>query len=505
MAEEFDVPSRLAAGRPAVRHLQHYVWACHQLGYQHPDLTLHAAQLSDWYGSEDGMDLWALQADWLALRETARATQDALALQERQLAALSTAWQGAGAQASQDLLLRHGEASAAVVRAVRIATEALDELRESLWRTVDAKVDAVVAIEGRAQAHRGDWLAAAATLRTGVGDRAAASELVDQAVKPFVDSSIRSDWLTAMRTATSSVADAYRRAAAEIAAEQPPVFELPGDLGPTWNSSPVRNDQQPGIAEQLSATGAASPSAPGTPLAPATTFPSAWGALPAASAAPPMSAVPPMSVGPSADGTLAPPEVPVGQSVPPLSSMGDLGSGMPNLGSGLSGLGQQFADMLSGLLGIADSSVPQPPDLDGPGFDDPLGLGEADPDAGAEDADEAGDDETGDDEAGDAEADDEEIGDAEAGHEESAEAATADDSVADESGENLVAAGTVESEVFDGPAEVPAESAPAPPAAPPPAEPLPPENLPTADPRAAEETPCAIAAGELPQVGDPSE
>lgn len=499
MAEEFEVASRLAAGRPAVRNLQQYVWASHQLGYQHPALTLHAEQLSDWYGSEDGMDLGALQVDRLALRETARASQDALALQERQLAAFSTAWQGAGAQASQDFLRRHGEASSSVVRAVRIATEALDELRESLWRTVDAKVDSVVAIEDRAQAQRADWLAAAATLRTGVGDRAVAAELIDQAVKPFVDNSIRSDWLAAMHTATSSVTDAYRRAAAEIGGEPQPVFELPGDLGPMWSSSPVPNGQELGSDERLSATVPAAPAAPALPAAPAATFPLAWDGLPPMSSAPPMSPDPPMSADSpmsaarSAGGPLAASEVPVGQSVP-LSPMGDLGSGAPSVGSGLSALGKQLADALSGLLGIADSSVLRPPGLDVPEFDDPPGLDDSDLDEGAGDGDEGADD------AG--EADD-------AAGEVSAEAATADAAEAEESAENLVATGTAEPEVFDGPADVvadvAAESAPAPPVAPPPAEPLPPQDPPTAGPPGAEETPCAIAAGELPQVGDPSE
>ncbi|MGZ8803334.1 MAG: hypothetical protein ACXWZL_12190, partial [Mycobacterium sp.] len=111
MAQKFDVASRLAEGRTAVETLQNYVWACHQLGYQHPDLTLHAVQVRDWYGSEDGMDLAALHSDWLAVEAAASASQDALAVQDRQLSVLSTAWQGAGAQAARDFLRRHAEAS----------------------------------------------------------------------------------------------------------------------------------------------------------------------------------------------------------------------------------------------------------------------------------------------------------------------------------------------------------------------------------------------------------
>jgi hypothetical protein len=51
MVEKFDAASRLAEGRPAVDDIQNYVSACHAIGYQHPDLTLHASQLYDWYAS----------------------------------------------------------------------------------------------------------------------------------------------------------------------------------------------------------------------------------------------------------------------------------------------------------------------------------------------------------------------------------------------------------------------------------------------------------------------
>jgi hypothetical protein len=42
------------------------------LGYANPDLTLHASQVSDWYGSEDGLDLRALDADCGALEAQRR-------------------------------------------------------------------------------------------------------------------------------------------------------------------------------------------------------------------------------------------------------------------------------------------------------------------------------------------------------------------------------------------------------------------------------------------------
>ena len=232
----FDAASRLAEGRPAADTVQDYVWACHLLGYQNPDLTLHASQVRDWYGSEDGIDLRALEADCEALRAAAVATEGVLARQDAQLALMSVAWHGPGAQASRDFLRRHGEASAAAVSAVRAAAESLASLRDRLWHSVDGKVAATIAAEARGA--RPDWLAAAQTVTTGAGDRATASELVDQEVKPFVDNDIRAQWLTAMRSAIAAVTDAYDAAVDELTAEAAVAFDVPGELGPTWSSPP---------------------------------------------------------------------------------------------------------------------------------------------------------------------------------------------------------------------------------------------------------------------------
>ncbi|MBZ4571421.1 hypothetical protein GBO17_23490, partial [Mycobacterium avium subsp. hominissuis] len=63
MADRLDVAGRLAEGRAGVEHTQTYVQACHALGYQHPDLTAHPAQVREWYAGEDGLDLRALDRD----------------------------------------------------------------------------------------------------------------------------------------------------------------------------------------------------------------------------------------------------------------------------------------------------------------------------------------------------------------------------------------------------------------------------------------------------------
>ncbi|MCV7150411.1 hypothetical protein [Mycolicibacterium pyrenivorans] len=468
MAEKFDVSSRLAEGRPAVDNVAQYVWACRLLGYQHPDLTRNAVQVRDWYDSENGMDLRALADDCVALEAAARSTQEALAVQDRQSAVLSGAWLGEGAQASQDFLRRHGDASAAVSAAVRTAAEALRALQENLWRAVDGKVASVVAIEGRTDAHRADWLAAAQTVTTGAGDRAAAAELVDHSVKPFVDSSIRTEWLSSMHTAMASVADAYQRAAAEIAAERHPVFDVPGDLGPTWSPPPV-----PACEERIPPAvpaAAAGPAALGVPAAPAATTPSAWSEPSAPPAAPPPA--------PPAETVPQPPAIPQAPAVPqaPVPPAGGLGSGIPDIGSGFSGLGQQFADTLRGLLGGTAGATP--PELDVPELGDDL----ADP------------------ESDDPESDEEEPTD---------DAEQVEEPVEDPAEEPIVAgepapdAPACEPQADEPPVE--AVTAPAPTPAPPPAEPIPPAAPPPADPVAAGQTPCAIAADELPQIGDPPE
>lgn len=466
MPENHDVASRLAQGRPAVETVQGYVWACHQLGFDHQDLTLHASQVDDWYRTEDGMDLAALQRVCLALEAAVRSSQDALAVQSRQLDRLPTVWQGGGGQAAQEFLRRHGDASAGVAAAVQTAAEALVALREELWRAVCAKVDAVLAIEGRTAPARGEWTAAAHTVTTGVGDRAAASELIDQAVKPFVHNAISSEWLTAMQTAVGSVTASYDRAIAEIAAESSPVFDVPGDFGPARTPDGPECDDAPRCASAAAVVPAPAPasavsapaawSAPATPApAPAATAPAAWSAP--ANPEPVASATPSGSV----------PPLPAA-SAPPMPTLGSMGSGMPDIGGGLSGLGQQFADSLSGLLGgSGDLPELEKPDLEGPALDDPESEETEEPD--------------------DPEPEEPELDE----KEEPKEPDPVEEAVV-----------TGEAEPVEDPCEPPIAlapvAAPAPEPAPPPAQPLPP-----AEPSAAGQTPCEIAADEVPQVGEP--
>jgi hypothetical protein len=450
MAEKFDVTSRLAEGRPAVDNIQTYVWACHVLGYANPDLTLHASQVRDWYGSEDGLDLRALDADCAALEAAVAATEDALTRQDDQLGALSAVWQGRSADLSREFLRRHGEASAAAAAAVRTAADALATLRDNLWHTVDGKVAAAIAAEDRAP---DEWLAAAHTVTTGAGDRAAASERIDQEVKPFVDNDIRADWLTAMRSAMAAVMESYDAATAELIAEPDAVFDVPGELGPSW-TPPPRGDE------------VATVPAAASPIAQPAAAPQSWGAPAAA----PMPANPSPPMQSPMQPPMQPPVAPVdaGSAAPAMaapSSAPSLG-GLPDVGSGLSGLGRQLADAFGGLLGSADEAMADTPDVDDPELD--------------EDVDDELDDDPDEDE-------DEHVEPAADPEEEPA-------------AEDPVEAPIVETacEPAEPPVEPPPPEEPAPTPAP---VPPPPEPLPPPEPMGAAETPCEIAADELPQVG----
>jgi uncharacterized protein YukE len=454
MAEKFDVASRLAEGRPAVDNIQTYVWACHVLGYASPDLTLHASQVSDWYGSEDGLDLRALDADCAAFEAAVAATVDALTRQDHQLGALSDAWQGRSADLSREFLRRHAEASAAAAAAARTTADALATLRDNLWHTIDGKVAAAITAEGRAP---DEWLAAAHTVTTGAGDRAAASERIDREVKPFVDNDIRGDWLAAMRSATAAVTDSYDAATAELAAEPDAVFEVPGELGPSW-TPPPRDDE------------AATVPAAASSVAPAVAAPPSWGAPVSPMPAPPMPSpmpppmspppVPPVDAGAPSPAMAAPPSAP---------SLG----GLPDVGSGLSGFGQQLGDILGGLLGSSEDGLLDPPELDD-----------------SKDVDDELDDEPDGDTAKDSVEDD-----------------PATDPVESADDAAIEAAGTCDEQPAEAPVE-PAVEQPAEPL-PPPLEPTPtavpppppPEAAPPPSPATAGETPCEIAADELPQVG----
>jgi hypothetical protein len=330
VADRLDVAERLAEGRPAVEHTQTYVRACHALGYQHPDLTAHPAQIRDWYDSQEGLDLRALDRDCAELRAAGAAVMEALRMQRAQVAELAAAWTGSGGDSAVRFLQRHCDAATTVATEIRAAAQRCESLRDNLWYLVDSKAATAIAVDDRTRAQRPAWLAAAAAVTTGVGDRPSAEEVVRQQITPYVDNEIREDWLTTMRSTVEGVDTSYDMVIDRMAAAPAARFEAPGDLGPGYQ-----------------------------PLPPGTTTPAA----PVSPAAVP---------GPSADPAPAPNLAPAAPAVPaaaapaalPVTPLPDLGAAgaMPaaDAGGGLGGLGglaSRIVDAMGSLLGSAADQV----------------------------------------------------------------------------------------------------------------------------------------------------
>ncbi|BBZ24254.1 hypothetical protein [Mycolicibacter hiberniae] len=231
MAARFDVPARLAQGREAVAVTQAYVSACHRRGYRDAELTGYDGQLADRYDSEAGLDLRALDSDCTELRALADAADDALHTQRRHLAALQDAWRGPGADAAAEFLRRHCDTAAALTDRLRAAATGLGVLRDELWRLVDVKVAAVLGVDERVGAQRPAWLSAACAVNAGTADERAV-DIVEKQVLAYVDNDVRGDWVAAVRAAQDGIAEAYRTAIAAAGAGPAVWFAVPADLGP---------------------------------------------------------------------------------------------------------------------------------------------------------------------------------------------------------------------------------------------------------------------------------
>jgi hypothetical protein len=469
MADRLDVAARLAEGQPAVEHTQTYVQACHALGYQHPDLTAHGSQVAGWYESEAGLDLRVLDGDIAELRAAVNAVEEALWLQRAQVTELVAAWGGPGADSATRFLQRHCDAAAELAAHVRAAAEGCAALRDNLWQSVDGKVATVVAIDERRLAQRSAWLAAAQTVTAGVGDRSAAEELVRQQITPYVDNDIRADWLNAMRSTAASVAASYDAAIHALTSVPEVCFEVPGDLGPSW---------QPVFDEPLSLSppAQAMPRMP-LPADPVSTMPAA-----ASTPSPPTAEAPPAL---STDG------LDIGSSVPPeLATLpgdaGGLSTGAGSLGSlggsiggvvgkiidGIGGLLGSLADGFSDPSGSGDPLMDEPFEADDPLVDDVVDNPDDDDDT--EDADDTVDE----------------------GPDDKAEPATTDEDTAEKPADSAQPA----ADAVDEPATQQGAAAPIdtpPPAAPPPAD----QSTSAAESQPRGSTPCEIAEDELPQAG----
>jgi hypothetical protein len=455
VADRLDVAGRLADGRIAVEHTQTYVRACQTLGYEHPDLTSHPSQIRDRFDSEDGLDLRALDSDCAELRAAGVAVMEGLRIQRAQLAELAAAWTGPAGDAAVRFLQRHCDAGNVVATEVRAAAQRCESLRDNLWFLLDSKVATAIAIDDRTAAQRPAWLAAAAAVTTGAGERATAEELVHQQIKPYVDNDIRNDWLAAMRSSLAGFATSYDMVIDRLAATPAAYFASPGDLGPGLQPLPP-----------------APPSAPAVPapVAPAA-FPSADPA-PVPTASTPAPAAPAPAPAPDWGTALGDASaMPTGAGGPGgLGGLGDLGGGANGLG-GLGGLASRIVDAMSGLLGSAADRFGDASALDEDGSDH---------DGSDENPFHPGDE-----------------------HDDADHKPDAEPEAADEPED------TQEARPVDGPppADAPPAAPPPPPDAPPADGPPPVDAPPPAAPNGGPpppndgSTPCEIAADQLPQAG----
>lgn len=436
-----DVAARLAAGQPSVGNTATYVAACHAAGYRHPDLTAHAAQIFEWYGGDDGLNLAVLDADCAALRAASAAADQAVRVSRDGLATASVAWAGESGSVADEFIQRHCAAGAAVADSLRAAAQSCEALRDRLWRAVDGKVGAAVSIDDRRAGERPAWLAAAATVAGGGAAREQAVDVVAHQITPYVDADIRTDWLSAMRAATSSATAAYEDAVRQLDSAPATHFEVPGTFGgPPPGSAPPASPRTAPAAAVPVVPPEALPVSPSPVAEPGPAAPSAFSPLADAPAAQPLPAQLP-----------AEPPAPAALGTPASAAMPT----MPDVGGGLSGLVGQLADALGGLFdAVPDSAV----DDGAPSLDDPAAEDEPEDAVSADDA------------------------------------APQEDPIVEES------------EPADQPAEVPptpeaeaveAEPPPSQPVAAPPAPPPPPPVVEKSD----DQTPCEIAADELPQVG----
>ncbi|CAN5785947.1 hypothetical protein BH10ACT9_BH10ACT9_46570 [soil metagenome] len=457
-----DVAGRLSEGFAALDHTQTYVSACAVRGYHHPDLTVHSAQVRDWYGTEDGLDLNALDADCVAMRGAAQAAAEALRCVQ-----VSLDWSGEGGRAAIDFLARHGAQAERVAAAVDAAARSGERLRDELWRIVDGKVDATVSLDQRSQSST--WLPAAQAVIAGGSSSEEAAAVVDSEIRPFVETVVAGEWLAAMREAVRAVDVAYRAAVGDVASRPAVRFDIPGALGPVgapFVTAPTFSSV-PSAARGFD-PGPALPTMPSNSTAPVPNPMEPMAAAPPTAAAPPMAAAAPLPAG-----------APASSGGDPLSAVG--------------GLPGRFADAMGGLLGGGSGGEPalsepgsfEPPEIsdfdNDPSVDDPAPEDATPEDAAEEDLAEG--------ESAEGEPAPDEP--AEDGSAEGDELAEADDTAAE--GEAVK-----EPTVVDPPTDCPDDEVPPPPDPAPAEDILPPEPVPAADPLA---TPCEIAADELPQVG----
>lgn len=241
-----DVAAKLAQGAAAVGAIETYVAASQAVGLPAGGLTV--AGVRELYAAEAGMRLDAIAADSDALAKLADTAEEGMRLEAEACDAVRESWQGASGTAAAEFVERHLAGGAALVAALRDASAALRSLRDELAALVEHKVGTAVDFDDRRAAEHPVWLAEAEAVLQGLADDVAV-EVVARHISPFVDGDVQSDWMPAMRDATDSVAAAYDEAVTRLSDRPGPQFASPGTgsagafpPGPaddTWSAPPA--------------------------------------------------------------------------------------------------------------------------------------------------------------------------------------------------------------------------------------------------------------------------
>lgn len=253
-----DVGERLATGEPAVGTVETYVAACRALGRPVAGVTV--AGIRDAYAAEAGMRLHTLDADSAALARLAHAAEEGLSVEREALDVLRRAWQGRSGDAAAESVERHWVDGAGVAGALRDAAEVMRSLRTDLGSLVDQKVAAAVEVDSRRAAQHPGWLAEARAVLEGVADDVAV-EVVARQIGPYVDGDVAADLMPAMRAGTDSVAAAYDGALARLSERPTNRFDSPAPNLGEWGQPGDRVSAE-SAPPQVPVPAAAAPWAP---------------------------------------------------------------------------------------------------------------------------------------------------------------------------------------------------------------------------------------------------
>ncbi|MBB4853121.1 hypothetical protein HNP40_000487 [Mycobacteroides chelonae] len=242
MAGRYDIESLRSEGIQAVANSQNYTTAAIRgngkspVTITNPDLTANERQLFDWYDMDAGMDLNALGADLELFKGAVTTMKSAAERQHGQLQQLMGMWEGKGSEAANQFLRTHNSTADAVTGEFGKVSTGLDGLREALWNIVDLKKQATTMVDGLVT-DRASFDSAVATYKTGTGDKSVADETNATKIGPHVQQNIEGKWLPAMKAAWAKGGEAYDTLINGLKQELPPEFKSPpGQFGPEYDA-----------------------------------------------------------------------------------------------------------------------------------------------------------------------------------------------------------------------------------------------------------------------------